>query len=83
MNRSTRTRTTTAAIALLIAAALLTACGPDPWCEFDATDTRVDDSHCVNDEPGYEWEPDGDDSHKIKKTSTTKKPAPTTRRAAR
>ncbi|WP_069166854.1 hypothetical protein [Nocardia altamirensis] len=55
------------------------------WCEFDATDTVVEDSFCLNNTPGYEWEPDSDKPAKKPKTSTkpkptTAKPAPTTRR---
>lgn len=60
---------------------LLAACGGtdhsapelDVWCEYDLTDERVPDQHCLDDEFGYEWEPDSDDGvvvvHKnVKKT---------------
>lgn len=55
-------------MAVVVAAFGLTACGGDGdrWCEHDATDRRVSDSHCEKNEPGYEWESDGG-STKVKK----------------
>jgi hypothetical protein len=81
-----------AALAIIAMAASLTAaCGRSSsvstrWCEFDATDTVVDNSFCQNNTPGYEWEPDSDKPAKKPKATTVKpkpstaKPAPTTRR---
>ncbi|MBF6540734.1 hypothetical protein IU418_26360 [Nocardia farcinica] len=63
------------AAAVTLAALGLTACGDDRWCEHDDTDTRVADSYCAADTPGYEWEPDFDDHHQ--KKPATKKPTPT------
>ncbi|WP_026403906.1 hypothetical protein [Actinomadura rifamycini] len=56
-------------MAVVVAAFGLTACGGggDRWCEHDATDRRVSDSHCEKNEPGYEWESDGDSKSKKKK----------------
>ncbi|MBE1532277.1 hypothetical protein [Actinomadura algeriensis] len=55
---------------VVVAAFGLTACGgEDRWCEHDATDKRVGDSHCEKNEPGYEWESDGGKT----KTKTKKK----------
>jgi hypothetical protein len=45
----------------------LSACSSDRWCEHDASDTRVSDSYCEKNTPGYEWESDGDSSNKRKK----------------
>lgn len=69
-------------IAATIFAVLITVsavgCGPARWCEEDATDTRVPDSYCDAETPGYEWEPD----HKKRKPASKAKPTPkpTTRR---
>ncbi|MEU5988196.1 hypothetical protein ABZ806_04375 [Spirillospora sp. NPDC047418] len=63
-----KTRPVALALAALIAAFGLTACGQDRWCEHDATDTKVSDRFCKNGTPGYEWEPDGDHKTKHKKT---------------
>jgi hypothetical protein len=61
----------TAAIAVIVGAGL-TACSGDRWCEHDATDTRVADSYCERNTPGYEWE--SDSKHKkSKKTKVSKK----------
>lgn len=62
------------ATAVIIAGGL-TACSNDRWCELDATDTKVADSFCEKNTPGYEWEPDADghSSTKVKKKSTSKK----------
>ncbi|NDU74284.1 hypothetical protein GWI34_16815 [Actinomadura sp. DSM 109109] len=70
----TKTRSAAVALAGLVAAFGLTACGQDRWCEHDATDKKVSDSYCKSGTPGYEWEPDGD-GHKKKpsKHKTTKK----------
>ncbi|MBC6456403.1 hypothetical protein [Actinomadura sp. HBU206391] len=61
----------TAVIAVIVGAGL-TACGGDRWCEHDATDTRVADSFCERNTPGYEWE-SGSDHKKSKKKKSTKK----------
>lgn len=62
------------ATAVIIAGGL-TACSNDRWCEFDATDTKVADSFCEKNTPGYEWE-SGDGGHsstKVKKRKSKKK----------
>lgn len=59
---------------VVVAALLLTGCNnsskADTWCEQDYSDTRVDDSLCVNGTPGYEWEPDGDDYYDTHRKTT-------------
>lgn len=50
-----------------------TACGQTRWCEHDDTDTKVANSFCETETPGYEWEPDGDDHKKKPKKTTSKK----------
>ncbi|WP_395109511.1 hypothetical protein [Actinomadura sp. SCN-SB] len=55
------------AATVLFSAAGLSACSSDRWCEHDATDTRVSDSYCERNTPGYEWESDGGSSKKRKK----------------
>ncbi|GLW64559.1 hypothetical protein Arub01_28030 [Actinomadura rubrobrunea] len=55
----------------LIATLTLGGCGgSDRWCEHDATDTRVDDSYCEKNTPGYEWEYDDGKSKKKSKTKS-------------
>jgi hypothetical protein len=61
----------TAAIAVIVGAGL-TACSSDRWCEHDDTDTRVADSYCDRNTPGYEWETDSKHK-KSKKTKTSTK----------
>lgn len=55
---------------VVVAAFGLTACGGggSRWCEHDATDTRVSDSHCEKNERGYEWESEDGGKKKPKKT---------------
>ncbi|QFG27199.1 hypothetical protein F7P10_21215 [Actinomadura sp. WMMB 499] len=67
------TRRVALTMTVVVAAFGLTACGGDGdrWCEHDATDTRVSNSHCENNEPGYEWESDGDSGKKSKKKKKT------------
>ncbi|GGU95883.1 hypothetical protein GCM10010182_10500 [Actinomadura cremea] len=59
---------------VVVAAFGLTACGGggDRWCEHDATDTRVSDSHCEKNERGYEWESDDGGKKKSKKPKKTR-----------
>lgn len=72
MFSGTRLRTVTCTAVLALAAGLgSAACGNDRWCEFDATDTKVDNSYCEKGTPGYEWEPDSDGKSKSKKSKTT------------
>ncbi|WP_459546818.1 hypothetical protein [Nocardia sp. X0981] len=78
MYARTRLRTITCTAVIVLAAGLGTAaCGnKDRWCEFDATDTKVDNSYCEKNTPGYEWEPDSDGKSKTKKpgkSTTTKR----------
>ncbi|GAA4134975.1 hypothetical protein [Actinomadura keratinilytica] len=55
------------ALSVLVVALGAGACsGSDRWCEHDATDTRVSDSYCEKNTPGYEWEY-GDSAKKSKK----------------
>ena len=54
------------AVTAVVVGAGLTACSNDRWCEHDATDTRVADSYCERNTPGYEWE--SGSGHKKKKT---------------
>jgi hypothetical protein len=61
-----------AVIAVLVGAGL-TACSGDRWCEHDATDTRVADSYCERNTPGYEWESGSDKKKSKKKTKSSKK----------
>lgn len=70
-----KSRSTALALTVLVAAFGLTACGgQNRWCEHDATDTKVSDSYCKSNTPGYEWESGGGSKHKSKhkKTSKTK-----------
>jgi len=70
-----RTRPATLALAVLIAACGLSACGEDRWCEHDATDTKVSDSYCERGVAGYEWEPDSDHKKSKKKSKKGSKPS--------
>lgn len=67
-----KARAAAATLVLAVTAAGLTACGGDRWCEFDATDTKVADSFCEKNTPGYEWEPDSDGKTKTKVKRSTK-----------
>ncbi|WP_433330731.1 hypothetical protein [Spirillospora sp. CA-294931] len=56
------------AAAVLAAGLGMAGCGgEDRWCEHDATDTRVSDSYCKKNTPGYEWESGDHKKHKKKK----------------
>ncbi|MFI8977104.1 hypothetical protein ACIGO9_29775 [Nocardia asteroides] len=70
-----------ASVAAVAAVLSLTACSrPARWCERDGGDVIVDDSYCRRGEPGYEWEPDTEDSRRTKpvtvERSVTATPAP-------
>ncbi|MEU7631719.1 hypothetical protein AB0C34_17275 [Nocardia sp. NPDC049220] len=66
-----RLRNAALGVAVVVVAAFgASACGDGRWCEHDATDTVVADSHCRNGERGFEWEPDSDS--KTRKKPTTK-----------
>ncbi|MEU6034358.1 hypothetical protein ABZ801_03035 [Actinomadura sp. NPDC047616] len=55
------------AVSVLVVALSASACSSSSrWCEHDATDTRVSDSYCEKNTPGYEWE-SGDSAKKSKK----------------
>ena len=51
-----KTRSALLATAVMVAGLGLTGCSEKRWCEHDATDTKVSDSFCKNNTPGYEWE---------------------------
>ncbi|GAA1842627.1 hypothetical protein [Actinomadura bangladeshensis] len=72
-----KTRPAALALAALVAAFGLTACGQDRWCEHDATDTKVSDRFCKNGTPGYEWETDGGHGHKTNHKKTKSKTSKT------
>jgi hypothetical protein len=55
------------AASVMVSVLGLSACSSDRWCEHDATDTRVSDSYCKKNTPGYEWESDGHSKTKKKK----------------
>jgi len=65
-----KTRSAALALTVLVAAFGLTACGQKRWCEHDATDTKVSDSYCKKNTPGYEWESGGGHKTKHKKTKS-------------
>lgn len=72
MSSRTRLRTLTCTTVIALAAGFgSVACSNDRWCEFDATDTKVDNSYCEKGTPGYEWEPDSDGKSKSKKSKST------------
>jgi hypothetical protein len=68
-----KVRLTALAAGVLIAELGLGACSEDRWCEHDATDTRVSDSYCKNNTPGYEWESGDSGKHKKSKTKKSSK----------
>ncbi|MFB4305014.1 hypothetical protein [Actinomadura sp. GTD37] len=68
-----KSRSAALALTVLVAAFGLTACGQNKWCEHDATDTKVSDSYCKKNTPGYEWESGGGHGHKTKHKKTKSK----------
>ncbi|WP_232541968.1 hypothetical protein [Nocardia bovistercoris] len=65
-------------MALVVGAVLLApgvaACGKSQrWCELDRGDVLVENWHCEQNQPGYEWEPDHDKPKSKKKPIKTKK----------
>lgn len=60
------------AVVLAVTGGMSTACSSNKrWCEHDATDTRVSDSYCKRNVPGYEWEygSKSKNKHKVKKNN--------------
>ncbi|MBF6357075.1 hypothetical protein IU449_21435 [Nocardia higoensis] len=73
--RRHRTRVTAVALGFALAATVgVSACSKtERWCELDRGDVLVENYHCENNEPGYEWEPDHDKPKSKKKPIKTSK----------
>lgn len=74
--RRHRIRSIATALSFAVVAMLgVSACGKtERWCELDRGDVLVENYHCEQNKPGYEWEPDHD------KPKTKKKPIKTTKK---
>ncbi|HLS78154.1 MAG TPA: hypothetical protein VK083_15335 [Nocardia sp.] len=73
--RTHRTRAAAAVLGVVVTASLgVSACGKsERWCELDRGDVIVENYHCEQNKPGYEWEPDSDKPKTKKKPIKTKK----------
>lgn len=73
--RQHRIRAAAAALGLAVVASLgVSACSKtERWCELDRGDVIVENYHCEQKQPGYEWEPDSDKPKSKKKPIKTKK----------